>query len=62
MKKSDITSVLEEMIRLRAAIGDLEKSQGNRKRYEFGPETEAVRWRSVCLSRALRALTEGDES
>lgn len=61
MKKSDITEALADMIELRNRIEQLERAQGDRKTYQYSEETEAVRWRAVCLSRTLRGLTGGDE-
>lgn len=60
-KRDDINAVLADIALFREKVEDLEKSQGIRRQYEYSPETEAVRWRAVCLSRALRALTGGDE-
>jgi hypothetical protein len=60
-KRDDINAAIVDIARLREKIEALEKSQGIRKQYEFGPETEAIRWAAVCLSRTLRPLTRGDE-
>lgn len=61
MNQHDIGIIRVEMDRLRERTEALERSQGARRAYGYSPETEAVRWRAVCLYRELRRLTGGDE-